>query len=120
MTLYIKIISEYCNYSYRIGLNTMTHTPSCITCCVSGLYCVVLKHTFQYAYFGTIACIVSIPKDAQFLSLGKIVKSDKIIVEKMMYLWDTNTIQYLVSLGAEINDDTDYSYIKVLKIYKRP
>ncbi len=105
--LYVKIIgSNHGNYPYRIGLNTLKHNNEIFNtrdCCGSGgLYYTTPEHIFEYTLYGDKVCILTIPKDAKILH--KWNKSDKIIIEKIMPLWDLQTIQYLISLGAMKSD----------------
>ncbi len=93
--MYVKITRDdnLDRYHCRIGLNT----------CESGLYFVAPRHTFDRMY-GDKVCIITIPKDTQVVKWsGNYIKSDAIIIEKIMYLWDIKTIQYLISIGADIH-----------------
>ncbi len=97
--LYVTIIVDYYGgYPYRIGLNTLKDD-------FYGLYYDTLQSIF-HSYIpphGNKICILTIPKESKVdITKGLSTKSDKIIIEKIMPLWDIQTIQYLVSIGANI------------------
>ncbi len=103
--IYLMIIHiEDDDYSYRVGLNTLKHTS--------------VKTEFYYIPPTSIAnikydsqihrlCVVTIPKDAKIMKnwsySGSGFRSNKIIIEKIMYLWDIETIKYLLSIGVDVN-----------------
>ncbi len=105
---YFKIIgNNNGNYPYRIGINTLKYNGEVFNtteeCGPGGLYYTTIEYIFGYADYGNVVCRLSLPEDAQIIDVGDKSKSDKIIIEEMLPLWDVNTIQYLVSLGANIN-----------------
>ncbi len=97
--MYARVIKDNYNidpHHYRIGLNT----------CDDGLYFVEPQHIFAYVMNGDKVCIITIPKDKDDMQspyLEDILRSDTIIIEKIMPLWDIKTIQYLISIGADVH-----------------
>ncbi len=106
---YVKIIGKnFGNYPYRVGINTLkynneTFNPS-KECHSGGLYFTTVNHIFDFAYFGNQVCIITLPEKSVYIRLGNKFKSDRICIEKIMPLWDLGTIQYLLSIGANIDD----------------
>ncbi len=101
--LYVKItVNHYGGYPYRIGLNTLKHSLDSYS-----LYYDTLQSIFRYIpSYGDKICILTIPKESKVDVVNKLsTKSDKIIIEKIMPLWTLETIQYLVSIGADIHDN---------------
>ncbi len=102
--IYFKIIKSYDPYPYRIGLNTTKH--GCKWGCKGGCDCslgyVTLQHVFPRMRYGTKICIITVPKDVQIIQIGNNgkFKCDKFIIEKMIPIWEIETIQYLMSIGA--------------------
>ncbi len=100
------------NYPYRIGLNTLKHNDETFNtemmCGPGGLYFTTAKNIFGFVYCGHELCIITLPKDAQVVQVINKIKSDKIIIEKKMLLWDGKTLDYLVSMGADANVDDSF------------
>ncbi len=88
-------------YPYRVGLNTAKHYNA-----EYRFYFSPKEYIFNHIYGINWMCIVSnpqlyvitIPLDADFeMSNEEEGESDKIIVEKIIPLWDIRSIQYIVS-----------------------
>ncbi len=101
---YFKIIGNE-KYPYRIGLNALNCYDKWTCSC-----CEIFKYTTAYHIFdqysaGDRICILRIPLDACYgdNDYGRSKYSDKIIIDKIMPLWDIYTLQYLVSMGMNIN-----------------
>ncbi len=108
--MYVKIIGNNCgNYPYRIGLNTLKHNNEVFdpeeTCGPGGLYYTTPQYIFEYNMYGDKVCILTIPNEAKVVTFDDKCKSDRFIIEKIIPLWTLETIQYLVSLGADIHVD---------------
>ncbi len=101
--MYVRVIRDnFDDCPYRIGLNT----------CDDDLYFVEPRRVFANIMRGDKVCIITIPKDAQFFGcLGQLLRSETIIIEKIMPLWDIKTIQYLVSIGADVHYHGDAVFI---------
>ncbi len=107
-SLYVKIIgNNHGNYPYRIGLNTLKYNYEVFdpeeTCGPGGLYYTLPQYIFHYVAYGDKVCILTIPTDAQVVTLDGKRKSDRFIINQIMPLWNVVTIEYLVSLGADIH-----------------
>ncbi len=108
--LYVKIIgNNYGNYPYRIGLNTLKYNDEVFksdkTSGPGGLYYTTPQYILHYVAYGDKVCILTIPTDAQIVTFDDKCKSDRIVIEKIMPLWEMETIRYLASLGANILND---------------
>ncbi len=107
---YFTIIEyQHPNYPFRIGKNTLK--KGWYDRLVSGFYYTTVQHIFHYVFFGEKVYKITIPKDTRpprkHIMPGEL-ESEKIIIEKIMPLWDIKTIKYLVSLGADIHVRGEY------------
>ncbi len=97
--MYFKI--DYCSvYPYRIGLNTLKHSANT----EFRFHYTTSQHVFNFVNsYDRLLYVIIIPKtDKVHVSENKF-RCDKIIIEKIMPLWDIKTIQYLISMGADIH-----------------
>ncbi len=106
--LYVKIIGNNIgNYPYRIGLNTLKYNDEVFdpeeTCGPGGLYYTTPQYIFKYIGYGDKVCILTIPTNAHVITLAGKCKSDRFIINQIMPLWNVVTIEYLVSIGADIH-----------------
>ncbi len=83
-------------HPYKIGLNKLDSCGFRIMMTINGF--------ISYPYDGTYLYVVKIPNDARIrFEWYGIVMSNRIIIEKIMPLWDLYTIQYIIP-----SDTIDY------------
>ncbi len=85
-------------YPYRIGLNTIQYRKY-----FRSFLCVNIKYIELYfKLVDTPLYIVTIPSDAHVDYDYMTASTNKIIVEKILPLWDIYTLQYLSFIGTNI------------------
>ncbi len=89
-------------YPFRIGKNTLSMNTGRHEY-QYGFYYTTAQYIFEYVYYGDKVCKITIPKDANHYTIYGKFLSEEIVIDKIMPLWDIETIQYLVYLGADIH-----------------
>ncbi len=93
------------NYPYRIGLNTLLNNKEMNY--VNSFRYTTPNNIFYHIIHGDKVCIINIPKDAQVKNISNEFICNKIIIEKIMPIWDVKTMKYLISIGANIHYRND-------------
>ncbi len=111
-TIYVKTIRDMDDI--HIGLNTIIQPNGYTQCArVRKIYLEKVKYTTldlcDYRR-GCWICILSIPSDVKISRIYNTIyyESPSFIVEKIMPIWDIYTIQYLISIGANIVSSDNY------------
>lgn len=121
--MYFKIIGNNLgNFPYHLGLNTLTENrekfnPAPYYGASGGLHYTTVAHILEYVGFGDRLCIVEIPEDAQVVEMEnpdkyspiRSFKCDKMNIIEMKDLKQVSTWEYLVSMGADVRANNDWS-----------
>ncbi len=102
-TVFYKLITDNDTYPYRIGLNTLGLNT--LKYGDKALFTFTyMKDIYDQCFTGNRLVTLTLPSEIELHCIyGCGFKSDKIIIEKIMPIWEIETIQYMVSLGANIH-----------------
>ena len=101
------------NFQYTNGLNILkepfAETGSCVP---GGLYFTDIDNIFEFLNYGIYLREITLPindSDFKIVKDGNKWRANKIILGKRYNLWEKETFEYLVELGANIHADNNYA-----------
>lgn len=122
---YYKVVNSYmgfeCIHHYKLGLNIYKYSEIESINLADGMYFTNIENIFNYINYGSIVLEITIPEDAivienpeSFDTDSPLIPgwcSDKLIVDKIIYLSDPDSVMELISKGAKTSCH-DYALFK--------